>query len=211
MSETWQDPYCYPNSRILRNKANIRDDDWLDDFERFKVAQRLQEPIPTGDFDLDHLRAVHRHLFQDVYEWAGEVRTIEISKGSSSFLHHARIETGFQDIHTRLQQQNYLRDLPADAFADQASGIIGDVNYVHPFREGNGRTQMQFLKQLAMHGGHQIDLSQTDQATWYAASIAANTADYAPMEQAIYDMISDNAHQQGFSQDDPTEPPKPKL
>ncbi len=85
--------YCYlPDFTILRNKLNIRDLPTLEAAERQFVTQRLLEAMPNGDFDLEHLRAIHLHLFQDVYEWAGNVRTVEISKGSSQFLPRRFIE-----------------------------------------------------------------------------------------------------------------------
>ena len=78
--------YCYPpDYTVLRNRLDIRDAPALEAAERQFVAQRLLEPVPAGDFDLAHLKAIHRHLFQDVYEWAGDVRTVEIAKGESRF------------------------------------------------------------------------------------------------------------------------------
>ena len=78
--------YCYPpDYTVLRNRLNTRDAMTLEAAERQFVAQRLLEAVPTGDFDLAHLKAIHRHLFQDVYAWAGEVRTVEIAKGESRF------------------------------------------------------------------------------------------------------------------------------
>jgi cell filamentation protein len=105
--------------------------------------------VPSGAFDLAHLRAIHRHLFQDIYEWAGELRTVEINKGGHQFQFRRYIETGMADVHRRLVQGSFLRDLSVPEFAQQAAVIVGDVNYVHPFREGNGRTHAQYLKQLA--------------------------------------------------------------
>ena len=93
------------------------------------VAQRLIEAVPASDFNLAHLKAVHRHLFQDIYDWAGEVRTVEIAKDGSRFQSRRFIEAGM------------------------AGPILGDVNHVHPFPDGNGRTQLQCLKQLAQGAG----------------------------------------------------------
>ncbi len=85
--------YCYPpDFTVLRNNLNIRDLPTLEAAERQFVAQRLLEAVPTGDFDLDHLKAIHHHLFQDIYEWAGEVRTVEIEKGGSQFIRPYQID-----------------------------------------------------------------------------------------------------------------------
>lgn len=78
--------YGYPpDYLVLQNKAGLKDADRLDRFERRAVIQRIREGVPEGDFDLAHLRAIHRHLFQDVYDWAGELRTVEIAKGGHQF------------------------------------------------------------------------------------------------------------------------------
>ena len=144
----------YPGSAILRNKLGITDADKLDIIERRFVSQRAAEGIPTGRFDLAHLQAIHGHLFQDVYDWAGQLRTVEISKGGHQFQFRQYIETGMADVHNRLEKTRFLRNLSQDEFAKAAGGIIGDGNYVHPFREGNGRTQLFYLEQLAERASH---------------------------------------------------------
>jgi cell filamentation protein len=180
-----EDPYTYPGSFVLRNRFGIIDGALLDHTEREQVMQRAAEVIPKGRFDLAHLRAIHRHLFQDVYEWAGEVRTVEIAKGGHQFQFRRYIETGMADVHRRLEGANYLRGLSRAAFAAAAATIIGDVNYVHPFREGNGRTQLYYLEQLAEQAGHKLDLSQLDPGRWIAASKAAHNGGYKPMSDEI--------------------------
>jgi cell filamentation protein len=183
MSDT---AYCYPpDYKVLKNKADIREQDALDRFERRMTFLRLQENIPSGDFDLPHLQAIHRHIFQDVYNWAGKLRTVEINKGSSQFQFRQYIETGMADVHRRIQSHNYLKNLSKHDFADLAGEIMGDVNYVHPFREGNGRTQMQYLKQLTEQAGHSIDLTKIDRDAWMLASKRAHQGDYQTMARCI--------------------------
>lgn len=178
--------YCYPpDFTILRNKLNIRDLPTLEAAERQFVMQRLLEAMPKGDFDLEHLRAIHRHLFQDVYEWAGNVRTVEISKGSSQFLPRRLIETGMVDVHRRIVAANYFRGTSRDQFATGAGSILGDVNHVHPFREGNGRTQLQYLKQLAERAQHQIDLTRLGRSAWMEASRSSNDGDYESIRRCV--------------------------
>ena len=147
--------YCYPpDYTVLRNRLDIRDAPALEAAERELVAQRLLEPVPTGDFDLTHLKAIHRHLFQDVYAWAGDIRTVEIAKGESRFQPTRFIAAGMADVHRRIVAAEYFRGSEPDGFAEGAGPVLGDVNHVHPFREGNGRTQLQYLKQLAARAGH---------------------------------------------------------
>lgn len=179
--------YCYPpDHRVLRNKLNLRDAAQLDQFERELVAQRTAQGIPTGDFDLAHLRAIHRHLFQDVYDWAGEIRTVEIARGGNQFQFRQYIGTGMADVHRRIVVARYLRNLAARAFAEKAGEIIGDINYVHPFREGNGRTQALYLEALARQAGHPIDLRRLVRESWMEASKAAHAGRYGPFADCIH-------------------------
>ncbi|MBX3568396.1 MAG: Fic family protein [Rhizobiaceae bacterium] len=132
--------YCYPpDFNVLRNRFGIRDTAELDHLERGFVARRLRQRLPSGTFDLAHLRAIHRHLFQDIYDWAGEVRTVEISKNGNQFQFRRFIETGMADVHRRIVARYFLRGLKVPEFARQAGEILGDVNYCHPFREGNAQ------------------------------------------------------------------------
>lgn len=178
------DPYVYPGTTILKNKLGFRNVDKLDKVERRSVADKIARGVPTGDFDLAHLKAIHHHLFQDIYVWAGKVRTVEIAKGGSQFMFRQYIETGMADVHKRIVRARYFKGTTRDAFAREASVIIGDVNHVHPFREGNGRAQLQYLKQLAERAGHRLDLGKLDRKQWIVASRDANRADYGAMEAA---------------------------
>jgi cell filamentation protein len=134
------DPYVYPGTSVLKNRFGLTDAADPDRIERLHTANCMLEAVPRGSFDLAHLRAIHRHLFQDVYDWAGELRTVEISKGRQQFRFRQYIQTGMADVHCRLVGTRFLHDLATAAFAEQAAVIIGDINYIHPFREGNGRT-----------------------------------------------------------------------
>ena len=186
-----QDPYLYPDRPVLRNKLGIFDARNLDLIERQLVTQRIIEGVPSGGFDLPHLRAIHHHLFQDIYDWAGEVRTVEIAKDGHQFQLRRFIETGMADIHRRLRETDFLRGLSRPAFATAASAITGDLNYVHPFRDGNGRTQLQYLERLAWRAGHPLALTRLSPQGWLAASRAAHHGDYQPMAEEISRAIGD--------------------
>lgn len=180
------DPYLYPGTTTLRNKLGLRDAKALDRAERRLVTDRIEEgKLPTGTFNLKHLQAIHRYLFQDVYAWAGEIRTIEIAKGGHQFQFRQYIVTGMADVHRRLLERDFLRALSAPDFANAAGEIVGDLNYVHPFRDGNGRTQLLYLKQLGLQAGHPIDLTRLDPAAWLKASREAFNARYEPMAACI--------------------------
>lgn len=180
--------YKYPASDVLRNKLDIRDAATLENAERELVRERIEQGVPPGDFDLNHLKAIHRHLFQDVYPWAGEIRKTLISKGHA-FMHPDRIETGMADVHRRIVAQGFFKGRTADQFAASAAKIISDINHCHPFREGNGRTQLIYLQQLGACAGHRIDLTRFKRKTWIAASIASHAKSDQPMANCIRDAI----------------------
>ena len=189
MSDT---TYCYPpDYTVLKNKLNLRDAAALERVERRLVVQRAREGMPAGDFDFRHLKAINRHLFQDIYDWAGQVRTVEISKGASQFQFARYIETGMADIHRRIMQSGFLNTRDAGDFAHLAGEIIGDINYVHPFRDGNGRTQLQYLKQVATYAGHVLDLRKLKRREWMHASRAAHHGNYQGLVDAVRSAIVD--------------------
>ena len=196
------DPYLYPGSTVLKNRLGILESNSLDVVERWYSGNRAAQKLPMGEFDLDHLKRIHHHLFQDIYEWAGKTRTVEISKGGSQFQFRQYIETGMADVHRRIVQSDYLRSLSRGDFAAQAGQIIGDVNYVHPFREGNGRTQLLYLKQLTEQAGHRLDISRIEPKAWLEASKAAHRADYAPMSACIHAALAKERSHQRQRDDD---------
>lgn len=187
MSES--DPYVYPGTTTLRNRLGLKDPLKLDRAERRIAGERATQPIPRGSFDLAHLRAIHRHLFQDIFDWAGELRTVEISKGNQQFQFRQYIPTGMADVHRRLVRSRFLSGLSPADFAGQAAVIVGDINYIHPFREGNGRSQLQYLKQLADKAGHRLDLARIDGPRWIEASVSSHATDYGPMAALIGETI----------------------
>ncbi len=182
------DPYIDPFSGVLKNKFGTTDQATLDRIEREWVVQRILEGCPRGSFDLAHLQAIHRHIFQDIFDWAGETRTLELFKNNDRFLPYAYIQHGMADVHSRLTSQNFLKGLSESAFAKAAARIIGDVNHVHPFREGNGRTQLRYLQQLAEQAGHPVDGCRF-QGEWIVASRASHQGDYDPMAASIPNAI----------------------
>lgn len=186
------DPYLVPFTDVLRNKLDILDSEKLEVAERLLVTQRAAEGVPQGQFDLPHLCAIHRHLFQDVYDWAGEIRTVDLAKQGAGFQPAAYIGRGMDDVYWRLVDGDFLRGRDRAAFSDQAAIIMGDVNHVHPFREGNGRTQLFYFEQLAAQAGHPVLIDRIDQDSWMRASAAANKGDYSLMASEIGRIADDS-------------------
>ncbi|HEY3938298.1 MAG TPA: Fic family protein [Bryobacteraceae bacterium] len=154
------DRYVDPTTGVLKNRLGITDRAKLEEAEAALVAIRSfelgQKPL-KGNFDLAHLQAIHRHLFHDVYEWAGELRTVDISKGSNRFAHHNYIQTAAESLFEELAAERHLTGInDLQAFSVRGAHYLGELNAIHPFRDGNGRTQREFISHLAHKNGYYI-------------------------------------------------------
>ena len=182
------DVYCIPGTAVLKNKAGITDQDLLDEYEGDFTAIRLleltQNPI-QGSFDLAHLCKIHSYLFQDVYEWAGEVRSVDIIRGDSRFCNVRQIQSYSHTIFSALSAEKYLVNLEPTVFANRLAHYLSEVNAIHPFREGNGRVQRLFISQLAEHAGYSLDYSALDQAELYPVMQASFLGDERPLSELI--------------------------
>ncbi len=173
MYDAVADPYCYPGSTVLKNIPDLRNQADLDRFEAIATARRFLEPMPTGRWSVSHFLAVHRHIFQDVYPWAGRPRTIRISRGSSMFCYPEHIASELKRIFAELRQASYFQDRSAEAFAREAAHFMAELNAVHAFRDGNGRTQLAFLSLVGIQSGHPLDLARLDPDSFLRAMIAS--------------------------------------
>lgn len=157
--------------KVLRNLPQITDPKALEAFETFSVTQRSEEPFPDGAFDADHFRAVHHHLFRDVYDWAGEPRTIRTFKDGSPFCYPESFDQELAKLFGWLAARDHLHGLTADEFAEAAAHFLSELNAIHLFREGNGRAQTAFLAMLAASAGHSLAFERLDTAAWMQAMI----------------------------------------
>ncbi len=169
-----QDHYLDPETGVLKNKLGIREEEELKAAEASLVAWRsyqlVEKPI-QGRFDLDHLKAIHQHLFQDVYEWAGELRDIDLARNDSYFANHRYMIEAAGLIFAKLAEENYLQGLDAADFSTRAAYYLGEINALHPFREGNGRAQREFINHLAYNNGCLIDWTNIREDDMIQASI----------------------------------------
>ena len=149
----------------------------------------LEQPIP-GTYDFAHLCAMHRHLFQDVYEWAGEIRTVDISRDASRFANASRIESYLVGELRKLPAENWLRGLHPEAFVARLAHYMGEINATHPFREGNGRAQRVYCALLAEKAGYFIDFESLDQARMYHVMIASFNGDAKPLAALLLNITS---------------------
>lgn len=152
--DTVDDPACYPGTEVLRNLPDLRTGEELEEYEVETVGARSLETPPDGKFDARHYRALHRHLFQDVYEWAGEYRTIRTAKGGNWFCYPEYISGQMDALFQNLQTPEFLPGSDLDAFIAKTADFLSELNAIHPFREGNGRTQLYFVRLLGLKAGH---------------------------------------------------------
>jgi cell filamentation protein len=193
------DPYVYPGTRVLRNNYGIRDAAELARRENDAATVRLLQlrlyPL-AGTYDIEHLRAFHRHIFGDVYPWAGEIRTIAIAK-TDLFALPQHIEPFLADVLAQLAAEQYLRGLESDPIVDRLTHYLAEINAAHPFREGNGRTQRAFIGQLANHAGYGIAWERADPTDNLNGSIAAMRGDNTPLRTMLSGLVyprSDRPH-----------------
>jgi cell filamentation protein, protein adenylyltransferase len=183
--EVADDTYCCPGTTVLKNKIATRRQDVLDQFEAEMTSQRASEPMPRGNLDYPHYRAIHRHLFQDVYAWAGKPRSVRISKGDNPFCFPENIAAQANKLFADLKKKNQLRGLDNKAFAKEAAHVLAELNAVHPFREGNGRSQLSFLMLLAERASHPLDSDKIDPRVVMDAMIES----FGGSEKPLADMI----------------------
>lgn len=188
MYEAADDPYCYPGTTVLINKLDLRDSDRLKAFEEEIVRERAAEQLPSGRLTVTHFCSVHRHLFQDVYDWAGRLRTVRIVRGGSMFCYPEHIRPELRRLFGWLRINNGLRDLETTGFSTAAAHFLAELNAIHAFRDGNGRTQLVFLDLLAARAGHPLDFDRLDPEVFLTAMIASFGGDEAPLVSQIREL-----------------------
>lgn len=181
------DPYVYPGTDVLRNMRGIRNCDGLEEFETrltFLRGLQLASRQLAGEYDLSHLQAFHRYLFAGLYEWAGELRTVVLAK-TDLFCLPEHIESYGAEIFGELAEEDRLRGLDREPFIGRLAHYLGDVNALHPFRDGNGRAQRAFFAQLAANAGYQLDWQLVESQDNIDASVAAMQGNEAPMRDLL--------------------------
>ncbi|MBT2569926.1 Fic family protein [Planococcus sp. ISL-110] len=152
--------YCYPRTDVLMNLFDVQNEEKLKKLEKVYSLLRLSElqiHKPADPLDVQAFLAIHQYLLQDVYPFAGELRKEMISKGSSSFAHPKHIEVHLLKIFGELKAENYLKRLPRNQLISRLAYFLSELNALHPFREGNGRSIREFARQLLVNAGYRLD------------------------------------------------------
>lgn len=166
--------YCYENTNTLINKLDIRDSKVLQKYEAKITAAKLlalmQKGI-IGNFDVKHINAIHKYLFEDIYPFAGKLRTENIAKGVFRFAEWEYIEPELERLLNELKQENYLENLSKENLAERLAYYLSELNVLHPYREGNGRTTREFIRELALKNGYVLDLRKVSPKDFLNACI----------------------------------------
>jgi cell filamentation protein len=178
------DYYCYPRSAVLKNKLGITDASIFEQAERDITSLTIERvTYQSPPYTLQTFKKIHYALFSDVYEWAGEIRTVDISKGGTRFCTCNRIEPEATKLFRNLEKDHWLKDLlPAD-LATKLAEHYCEFNMLHPFREGNGRVQRIFFEHLALSSGYRLDWRDVTKDEWIQANIDGVQVEYGKMEE----------------------------
>ena len=182
-----QDSYCYNSSDVLKNKLNITDYEELSqaelDFSAFRYSEYSSNIKSLEEFNLSHLQYLHWYLFQDVYEWAGEIRTVDISKGNTRFCTCSRVEI---ESNKQLEKVKLLGNISDnEQLLDLLTDIYCELNIIHPFREGNGRTQRFFFEELLFFLDFPVEWPDISKDEWINANISGYLGDLQPLRRIL--------------------------
>ena len=188
------DPYLIPHTRVLKNKLNVQTQEELDFFENDLVSVRsykLYENLPHAEGTVKQLQWIHHYLFQDVYDWAGQIRTIDMTKGGGEPFHPLEyMGVGIRYCEQTLKNDNLLQGLSIDEFISKLSVNYNNFNVLHPFREGNGRTQRVFWDIVARDAGYHLDWGLITQRVNDKASIQAKDINDTKLLEEMFRIIT---------------------
>jgi len=180
------DHYVCTKSGVLKNKLNITNPEELNDAESTMTAFRslhLKNKPIKGNFDLKHLQAIHKYLFKEIYSWAGNIRNVDLAKSGSYFANHVHIESAANSLLENLHKETFTT---LEHFVERAAYYLGELNAIHPFREGNGRAQREFINHLAYKHGYLINWANVSQEEMLQASVESFLlADHSKLYQII--------------------------
>jgi cell filamentation protein len=188
--------YTDPKTGLLRNKEDIDDRKLLMVFEQLKCSARLEELLehPIMPRDSGSLLEIHNYLFQDTYQWAGQLRKVEISKDGKQFFPRSHFDSALAYIDKLIVDFRQMDSSNKSGISGKLAEILDSVNYLHPFREGNGRTQREFLRVLALEKGYELNLNPADNSGIYERYMTGTIeGDVDKLGKLICEIISENS------------------
>lgn len=170
---TTQSIYCYPDSNVLKNKLNIRDNKLLKTAEEeitlIKQMELLKNPI-KGNFSKAHLMNIHKFIFEDIYSFAGKIRREQISKADTIFYPPNLIDRELNKLFAKIKEKNMLKETDEEKVFDNLAYVMAELNIIHPFREGNGRSIREFIRLMAKRMGYDLNWGNVDKEELLEAS-----------------------------------------
>lgn len=191
--ETRNSIYCYKGTDTLINKLGMKDSKKLFDYENKIVIVKLfdlRQKTNFGEFDINHFINIHKYLFEDIYPFAGKFRTENIAKDSFRFAEWEFIDIELIRILEELKNENYLQNLNKEMLAKRLSYYMAELNVLHPFREGNGRTIREFIRELAVKNGYELNLTKINPYDMLEASIKSVFND-SDLEKILYECLEE--------------------
>lgn len=185
--------YCYKNTNVLVNKLNIMDLEKLNEKDSNISAAKLyalRQNKMIGDFNVKHFVSIHKYIFEDLYPFAGLFRTENIAKGNFSFAEWNYIEEELKRILGELARENYLENVDKKMLAQRLAYYLAELNVLHPFREGNGRTIREFIRQLAYKNNYILDLRKINPKDLLSATIKS-VYDTTDLENLIFNCLEE--------------------
>ena len=171
---TTQSIYCYPDSNVLKNKLNIRDNKLLKTAEEeitlIKQMELLKNPI-KGNFSKAHLMNIHKFIFEDIYSFAGKIRREQISKADTMFYPPNLIDRELDKVFVKIKEKNMLKETDEEKVYDNLAYVMAELNIIHPFSEGNGRSIREFIRLMAKRMGYELNWGNVDKKELLEASI----------------------------------------
>ena len=183
---------CYPDTTVLVNKLDIRTQELLTEAESVLVTSfsvKLEKTMRFENVDFDYYKNLHRQMFSDLYDWAGTVRKINISKKGTVFCNASDIERIGTLKFERLKKQKFLKEMKNDEFLDELTDLYHELNMLHPFREGNGRTLRLFVTLLVRNTGRDIDFNNADSDLLTIATIRAAQGDKSLLRSVFGELV----------------------
>lgn len=186
--------YCYPGTSILKNKLDIHDSNKLLEKEKQIVLVKsyiLRQNKIQYTFDKKHFLYLHEFLFGDIYPFAGKFRTENIYKGSFTFASWEYIESELDRLLKELKSENFLQELDKENLSKRLAYYLSELNVLHPFREGNGRTIREFIREIAFQAGFTLDLQSTTPEEMFNACVKS-VYDTTDLEKILYSCLVPN-------------------
>lgn len=189
------DTYCYDNSEVLKNKLNVTDAEKLCDLERHITDLKTQMVYQMADkkrvLGKSFFLNIHKILFEDIYEWAGKIRTVDIAKGTL-FCRTFAIQNELERIFQELASEKYLSTYEEEELACKMAYFLSELNAVHPFREGNGRTQRLFMEIIAYKAGYHLDFTEVTDKEMIEASYESFNRNYSKINDIFIRALKKN-------------------